>query len=132
MQQNNVSLSLHKHIFVMYSTNKLQKGLGKCFFQTSIQQTESELMHFVWKCKLKWHSEQWWEKAELEHVKEWENRTGRVRESGNKHGLACRSYRSVAMHTAHTVQIDRGQTLVWKAVVKAASGAITSILVWVV
>lgn len=45
--------------------------------------------------------------------------------------LVC-SYRCIAVNAAHTVEIDRGQTLVRQAVVKAASWAIAAFLLCVV
>lgn len=43
-----------------------------------------------------------------------------------------RSYRCVAVHTAHTVEINRRQTLIRQAVVKAASWTVAPFLVCVV
>lgn len=42
------------------------------------------------------------------------------------------SYRCVAVNAAHAVEINRGQTLVGEAIVKAASRAVAPVLVRVV
>lgn len=51
---------------------------------------------------------------------------------GLRHWFWETSHRCVAVHAAHTVEIDRGQTLVRQAVVKAASRTVTPFLVCVV